>query len=100
MKIQFRQTGGFAGLAKSAEIDTDQVAQEEAETVQSLVEQCAFWEVPSPASRSLPDQEQYSITIEAEGRSRTMHLGRSNLPTDLKPLVNYLTKKATYEKRK
>lgn len=100
MKITFRQTGGFAGLTKSVQLDTDQLPAEDAQRLQALVEQTQFWQRPEPAQRPQPDQEQYAIGVEAKGRSRQMHLGRASMPPDLKPLVDYLAKQATYEKRR
>jgi hypothetical protein len=100
MKIKFRQTGGFAGLTKSANIDADQLPDNETGMLRTWIEQANFWSMPKPSSgRSLPDQEQYSITIEADGRSRTLHMSYSSVPTELKPLVDFLRSKATYDKR-
>lgn len=100
MKIKFRQTGGFAGLVKSAEIDTEQLPDNESGMVQSWIEHANFWSMSAPSGRSLPDQEQYSLTIETDGQSRTMRMGRSAVPTELKPLVEFVASRATYEKRR
>jgi hypothetical protein len=99
MKIKFRQSGGFAGLVKSVEIDLDDLSGEEAEELKSLIEQADFFELPEPPRQTLPDMEQYSISIEAEGKTRKIHVGRSNRPDNLKPLIKHLAKKAKYEKR-
>jgi hypothetical protein len=100
MKIRFRQTGGFAGLAKSVEIDCERLPPEEAAFFRSLVDQAGFFELPEPPQRSLPDEEQYSITVEATGRARHLYMSRSGVPAPLRPLVDYLIKRATYEKRR
>lgn len=100
MKIRFRQTGGFAGLVKSAEIDTEQLPPAEAEQLASLVTQTHFFELPEPRATARPDEEQYTLAIESGGRSRELHLGRLSVPAQLKPLVDQLTKRAQYEKRK
>ncbi len=99
MKIKFRQTGGFAGLTKSANLEAEQLSENEAGMLRTWIEQANFWSMPNPSGRSLPDQEQYSITIEASGQSRTVRMGRSAVPTELKPLVDFLLAKATYDKR-
>jgi hypothetical protein len=100
MKIKFRQTGGYAGLVKSIEIDSEQVSMEEAQRLQSLVDQAAFFDLPDPGQQVMPDEEQYWITIESIGRSRGISMGRSSVPTALKALINYLADQAKYEKRK
>lgn len=99
MKIKFRQTGGFAGLTKALEIDTAALPPNAAEAVKLMVENSSFFEVAPPSPRGMPDREQYSISIEAEGRSRHLNLGASNLPAQLKELVDYLSKQAQYERR-
>ena len=100
MKIKFRQTGGFAGLAKSIEIDCDKISADEAEFLQSLVDQSRFFNISEPVQHVMPDEEQYSITIEAMGHSRNIHMNKSGVPNDLRPLIRYLSKRAKYEKRK
>jgi hypothetical protein len=99
MKIKFRQTGGFAGLTKAVEIDTAQLSPNEAEVMTLMVDRASFFEVSAPPSQAMPDREQYSISIESEGRSHQIDLGASNIPAQLKELVDYLAKKAQYENR-
>jgi hypothetical protein len=100
MKIRFRQTGGFAGLVKSAEIDTEQLPPAEAEQLTALVTQANFFELPEPTAAARPDEEQYTIAIESGGRSRELHLGHLSIPAQLKPLVDRVAKRAQYEKRR
>ncbi|HIK32112.1 MAG TPA: hypothetical protein IGS17_07595 [Oscillatoriales cyanobacterium M59_W2019_021] len=99
MKIKFRQTGGFAGLTKAAEFDTEQMPSGAAEALKLMVDRASFFEVSSPNLRAMPDREQYTLSIESEGQSRQMTLGASNIPAQLKELVDYLAKQAQYEKR-
>ncbi len=99
MKIKFQQSGGFAGLVKSVEVDRNALSDEEFGALKSLVEQAKFFDLPEPGSQTMPDMEQYSISVEAEGRTREMHLSRSTVPKELKPLIKHMAKKAKYEKR-
>lgn len=99
MKIKFQQSGGFAGLVKSVEVDCNGLSDEEFGVLKSLVEQAKFFDLPEPDSQTMPDMEQYSISVEAEGRTREMHLSRSTVPKELKPLIKHMAKKAKYEKR-
>jgi hypothetical protein len=99
MKIVFRQSGGFPGLTRSIEIDLDEITVQEAESLKSLVDQSRFFKFPEPVHRVMPDEEQVFISIEMTGCSRSIFLGKSELPDDLKPLVKYLSKRAKYEKR-
>jgi hypothetical protein len=99
MKIKFRQTGGFAGLAKSAEVDVNELPPDAAQAVQAIVEEKPKFSVPAMFRWNKPDEEQYQITVEAPGQSRQLHMTRSSVPAPLKSLVNHLAQQATYEKR-
>ena len=99
VKIEFRQSGGFAGLTKYLKIDSDEITAEELKSLESLVDQSKFFYVEEPVHITKPDEEQIYINIETEKRSRSMFMGRSELNDELKPLVKYLTKLARYEKK-
>jgi hypothetical protein len=100
MKIRFRQTGGFAGLVKSVELDTEQMPAADAEVLNYLVQQADVFEVSISGGRSMPDGEQYMLFVESDGRSRNLNMGMGTIPAQLKPLIDYVAKQATYEKRK
>lgn len=99
MKILFRQTGGFAGLVKSLRLDFDELSADDRDLVRSLLDASHFFEIPEPAARALPDEEQYSITVDEQERSRTIVVNKSAAPEDLRSLIRYLAKRAAYEKR-
>lgn len=99
MRVSFRQTGGFAGLAKAVEIDTETLDPGERERVESLVERSGVFDLPEPPGIGSPDRESYAIRVESGARSRTLHVSAGALPEELKPLVRFLQGRATYEKR-
>jgi hypothetical protein len=99
MNIKFRQTGGFAGLTKAIEIDTTKIPPNEAEVLKLMLDRASFFEMSVPSPGAMPDREQYTLSVESEGRSRQLQLGASNLPAQLRELVDYLSKQAQYEKR-
>ncbi len=99
MRIAFRQTGGFTGTVKSVELDSDQMPPEEQERVRALLDESRFFDATSPPVPAAPDREQYTIRVESEDRSRTVHVSGGALPESMKPLVRYLAGKAKYEKR-
>ena len=98
-QIVFRQTGGFAGLAKSATVDLDQVSPEEETQLKDLIEQAALFDIPDPPQSARPDEEQYMLEVNYEGRSRMLYMPASSVPPNLKPLVKHLSGVAKYEKR-
>jgi len=102
MKIKFRQSGGFAGMVKSIEVERKDLSDEEFGALKSMVDQAKFFDLPEPAphtQHTMPDMEQYSISIESGGQTREMHLTKSTVPKELKPLIKYMAGKAKYEKR-
>lgn len=84
MKIQFRQTGGFAGLGKAVAIDTARMPPNEAEVLKLTIEQSSFFDVSAPPASAMPDREQSAIAIESEGRSRQIQLGTARSQYNLK----------------
>jgi len=100
MKIKYIQTGGFAGLTKIAEIDTDKLSANEAEVYKKFIKESDFFNIPSiDDSRSLPDVENIIIKVEDEGKSHSVRFNILNIPNKLKPLVDNLQKLAKIKKR-
>jgi len=98
MKIRFRQSGGFAGLVKVAEVDSGEVAGEEGGRLESMVREALAEAVPESTS-AMPDDEQVYIEIEIEERRETILVGRSQVPGPMRPLVEFLEQRARHEKR-
>ena len=71
MKITYRESGGFAGLTKSAQIESDTLSEEETEALKSLIDKPQDFDISDRGREPMPDREQRSITVEWEGRSRT-----------------------------
>jgi hypothetical protein len=99
MKIDFRQTGGFAGLTKAVTITNSEISGEEADEINTMVSESEFFSIPEPPADTNPDEEQYFISIENEGQARKIFMPRSKVPSELKPLISFLKKRAKYEKR-
>lgn len=98
MKIRFRQSGGLAGLTKVAQVDSEEVPDDEAGRLQAMVDE-AFQQAVPPSRPALPDEEQYHIEVEVEARRETILVARSAIPGPLRPLIEYLEERADYERR-
>jgi hypothetical protein len=98
MKIRFRRSGGLAGLAKVAQVDSAQVAGDECDRLEAMVDQALSQGVcqDQPAR---PDEEQYYVEIEIESRRESILVARSSVPAAVRPLIEYLEELAEYEKR-
>ena len=96
MRIHFMRSGGFAGLSTSADIDSDRLPPDEAQTLQEEVAQANFFELPSriPARAIGVDRFQYAITIQDGSEVHTVEVGEADMPGALQPLVQHLSRLA------
>ncbi len=92
MKINLKRTGGFTGIPLSVSVDTDELEEEERETLLALVASSQFFSLPEkiPSSSSGADRFQYRITIESSGQSHTVEAGESSIQDTLQPLIRHL----------
>ena len=91
MKIQFRQSGGFAGLTRSCKLDTASMSPADAGQLESM----ARASTKSPGvSTTGADMICYEIEITDGGRKRKLIVDDMTLTAELAPLVEYLTQQA------
>ena len=90
MKIQFSRTGGFAGIKLQWELDLDKSPRPVARAVQRLVKESKFFELPAECRQPRPDQFQYLVAVEHDGRRHQVRADESALPENLRPLVERL----------
>ena len=98
MKINFVQSGGFFGLLKACELDTDAASPEEtfsgltAEELVQMVKTSGLLVSGSAFSESSRDLYRYNITI-ADGDSEvSVTYDDATLPDSAHGLVDYLRK--------
>lgn len=95
MKIHFHQSGGWGNpLGKSVELDTGQLAPEDADILQRLFDEAQLrgpLESLSPAAR---DAVQYEITIEMDAISLEVRVDDVSAPANLRPLIRFLQERA------
>ncbi|MBW4665918.1 MAG: hypothetical protein KME60_00380 [Cyanomargarita calcarea GSE-NOS-MK-12-04C] len=95
MRISFERTGGFAGISKTATIDTVTLPADEAKTLPTLVETADFFNLPTeiPALPNQSDRFVYTVTVEENDRKHTVTVSESAVPANLQPLVEWLKTK-------
>jgi hypothetical protein len=100
--IFFERSGGFAGITNTVELDSKTLPAEEAEKLEEMIISSGFFEDKDKdmPNSNRPDQFQYKITIEYEGKKQTREFGESSVPESLRPLVHYLTLKARKRQEK
>ena len=95
MKISFERSGGFAGMIISVAIDTDNLSPEIANQIQSWIEQSGFFQLPAHiTAASQPDRFHYQVTVTENKRKHTVTVGESAMPSNLKPLMDWLMETA------
>jgi hypothetical protein len=94
MKVRFRVEGGiayFPGLAAPADVAVDALLPEQRAKLDAALAEADFFHraAPPPPARGARDMRTYEITVDDEGRSRTMRVS-DPVPSDLRQLVQVL----------
>ncbi len=96
MRIIFERSGGFANIRFSGDFDLDKLPADQAELLQKLLDQAKFKALPDRlmGKAPVPDQFNYSITVETEKWTHTVTTGDRSAPETLRPLLQKLTELA------
>jgi len=94
MKVRFRVQGGiayFPGLAAPADVAVDTLPPDQRAQLEAALAEADFFNRanPPPAAPNARDVRTYEITVDDEGRSRTMRVS-DPVPPDLRHLVQVL----------
>ena len=76
MRIEVQRSGGFAGLTRSASVDTSRLPAEEAHSIEAAVRGLGLESAgrQSASAQPRPDGFQYDVTIEDGGERRQLML--------------------------
>jgi hypothetical protein len=100
MKISFERTGGFAGMRMVTTVDVDSLPASEAAMLRKLVADVDFFNLAEiPAGKAVPDGFQYAITVEGDGKQRTIQVAEASIPDKLRPLLKDLSVRARSQPR-
>jgi hypothetical protein len=94
MKVIFQQSGGFAGLIRGCELNTDDLPAAEAKELQSLVKQSRLKNVkggPTPGARDLMV---YEIIVETGDEVQRVSFDELSVPERVEPLIDFLQGRA------
>ncbi|UVJ42969.1 hypothetical protein NVV94_20655 [Pseudomonas sp. LS1212] len=98
MKIQFQETGGFVGIVKVCKLDTDALAQDEAQTVKRMVRESGISASGTHLCETARDMQQYEIIID-DGGEIAVTYDDQNVPESAWELVGYLKDRASPKHR-
>ncbi len=101
-KIKFERSGGFAGIRLAADIEVDDLPEDQKKEILELLDEMDFEELPKKLAGKLPvpDEFVYSIIVESEKREYKVMAGESALPKDMQPLIEILESAAKRRMRK
>ena len=96
MNINFKSDGGFShfpGLNKPIDVNTDELSEEEAESLTKLVESAS-----NESSRQFKpeigsDKKKYTIVITDKGEKKTILMSDGESDSGLRNLLQYLLRK-------
>lgn len=93
MHVDYRRSGGLAGIAMTARVDARELPVELAQVVTRLMGDDS---TRAPASRPAggADQFSYDVTLDDGGRTRTLHWEEPEVPDDVRPLLTNLASRA------
>lgn len=100
-KIKFERTGGFAGIRLAADIEVNNLPEDQKREILDLLDELDFDELPAKLSGKMPvpDEFVYSIVVESEKREYKVMAGETALPGDMKPLLEILERIAKRQMR-
>lgn len=100
MIIKFERSGGFMGRTTSLTLDVNQLPHDQAETLRRLLEDANFVMLDEElVSHPMPDEFDYTITVETDDLHHAVHTSDSSAPDSLRPLIHELTERARRAQR-
>lgn len=94
MRVRLVQSGGFAGIVKSCEVDTSILSPDQAEELERLVRASGISGSGAYLSATARDLSQYEITIE-DGRDRlSVVFDDASVPEAARAMLAFLKARA------
>jgi hypothetical protein len=100
-RIKYERTGGFTGMRIAADIEPDNLPEEQARTLLDLLDDMDFDELPEHLTNDAgADQFTYTITVETKKWEHTIVTGDASAPEKLQQLLEILNRLARKQMRK
>jgi hypothetical protein len=94
MRVRIRRRGGLAGVTLRADVDTSELDSATAARVEGALTRLT---TTGPVSTPHPDAFEYEIGIPERGQ--TVAFGEHNVPAELQPLVELVSRVGSPERR-
>jgi len=101
-RIKFERTGGFAGIRIAADIDVNELPEDQKREILELLDDMDFEELPGKLSGKMPipDEFVYSVIVISSKKEYKVLAGESAIPEDMQPLLEILEGVAKRQMRK
>jgi Emfourin len=100
MRVRFQQSGGYAGLLRGCEFDTESLPPREARVLRSLVKKSNIKGNQRLITKDARDLRTYSITVEINKESNNVSFDEMTVPKEVRELLNFLEARANPQKPK
>ena len=90
-QINFKRTGGITGREIETNIDLNELPADEMQKLMQMITETNFFNIPQNLiQHSVPDEHEYTITVEAGNTHHTIQTSDSTAPESLRPLLEKL----------
>lgn len=100
LRLEATQSGQMAPVPKVWTFDQKTADAAECAKLKSLLDSCGFFDAAEPKSGPAPDRGMISILVESGDRSRRLTLPLGAIPTNLKPLIEFIEPRLSWKPRK
>lgn len=91
-KINFKRSGGIVGQEVETDIDLNALPESESQELMQLLTETNFFNIPQNLiSQAIPDEYEYTVTVEAGNTQHTVHASDASAPESLRPLLEKLS---------
>ncbi|MGZ9204895.1 MAG: protealysin inhibitor emfourin [Nitrospira sp.] len=90
-RIIFRKSGGILGQETETDIDLNKLPDGTSQELMQLLTESNFFKIPQNMIGHLtPDEQEYTIMVEAGNTHHTVRASDANAPESLRPLLEKL----------
>jgi Emfourin len=98
-RITFQRTGGFMGRKVNAELELENLPEDQAIILEKLLAESDFFSLPDNLiTHQVPDGFTYTITASKEEIYKTVNVNDATTSDSLRPLINVLIEYARTRK--
>jgi hypothetical protein len=91
-RINFKRSGGILGQEVETDIDLNALPESESQELMQLLNETNFFSIPQNLiSQAIPDEYEYTVTVEAGNTQHTVHASDATAPESLRPLLKKLS---------